>query len=129
LPISGRFQGDIILQLLPLPASRSLKVAQKRSTELIDLLEYGYQQSRALLVVESEHYGVKSEKSDENWTLREWAGKFSERFPLQRFVFRPEFAAGSPNLPQGQPRLRSRTPEAAAQELRKLLMSSVVNNS
>ncbi|MFZ5910795.1 MAG: hypothetical protein ACOYYU_12340 [Chloroflexota bacterium] len=112
------------LDLLALPASKSLKVAQKRSQELTRLLEYGYQHSEALLVVESEHYGEKSDESDENWTQREWDGTFSETIPLERFIYLPQTASPCATIPATHPRLSSRTHDQAALELRGLLSHS-----
>jgi hypothetical protein len=112
------------LDLLALPDSISLAVAQKRPQELTRLLEYGYQHSEALLVVESERYGERSGNSDENWTQREWDGRFSETIPLKRFIYLPQTASPCANIPATHPRLTSRTHEQAALELKGLLSHS-----
>jgi hypothetical protein len=112
------------LDLLALPDSISLAVAQKRPQELTQLLEYGYQHSAALLVIESEHYGERSDASDDNWTQREWEGTFTDTFPLRKFVYLPGTASPSVNIPETHPRLSARTHLQAALELRELLSNS-----
>lgn len=112
------------LDLLALPDSISLAVAQKRPQELTRLLEYGYRHCAALLVVESEHYGEKSYTSDENWTQREWEGAFTDTFPLRKFIYRPKTASPCTNIPETYPRLSARTHAQAARELKELLSDS-----
>lgn len=112
------------LDLLALPDSISLAVARNRPQELTRLLEYGYRRCAALLVVESEHYGEKSENSHENWTLREWEGKFTQTFPRKKFIYLPGTAASSPNIPKTHPRLSAQTHLQAALELKELLSGS-----
>jgi len=109
------------LDLLTLPDSISLKIAQKRSTELVGLLRYGYERCDAILVVESEHYMEKSKDSQENWTELEWNGSIASHIPLQQYIFHPKGTPPCAKIPATQSRLVSRSPEKAALELKELL--------
>lgn len=80
-------EGYIVwLDILALPKSKALEIVASDSKKLERLLEYGYTNSDYLLAIDSQEYGIKSENSQKNWTLREWTGEISENKKMKRIL-------------------------------------------
>ena len=108
------------LDHLALPDSTALDEIVQDAVDLRRLLEYGYKRCKAIVAVGTENYGKQSKDSDENWTLREWEGALAPDHPIKRIVY-PLGEVGGQVLDSADHLLRSRDPEDAAHEVRRLL--------
>ena len=109
------------LDLLALPRARALKKVQEDEEKLERLLRYGYQRCLGVIGVESANYGIQSDGSDKNWTLREWEGALVPERPLARIVYRQKGATRCGVMPRADVWLSCAHPHSAAKELRNWL--------
>ena len=107
------------VDLLALPRSKALLKVQKDEDKLERLLRYGYRRCFGVIGVDTVNYGIQSEGSDKNWTLREWEGVFAQDgAALAKIAYRPTGAASSGVMACADLRLSSKDPRIAARELR-----------
>jgi len=114
------------LDLLALPRAKALKKVQRDKKKLESLLKYGYHQCFGIIAVDSAHYGLRSEKSERNWTLREWQGELEPDKEIVRILFQPGDNPSTNIHPAPTVPLLSKQPWDAAIELKKLLSKNVV---
>ena len=112
------------LDQLALPKSKALGLVEKDEEKLEKLLCYGYRQCFAVLGIESPNYGVMSEGSDKNWTLREWEGALAPQKSLTKVVYNPKGAKARGILADAHKRLAGQSPDSAAQELKEWYTAS-----
>ncbi|MBN1811247.1 MAG: hypothetical protein JXA14_05365 [Anaerolineae bacterium] len=106
------------LDLLALPAGRALKKVQHDAKKLERLLKYGYRRCAGVIAIDSAHYGEQTIGSEQNWTLREWAGELAPERQMVRISYRPTGNAHSEVVASADVQLRGRSPDQAACELK-----------
>ena len=84
------------LDLFALPWSRDIEKREKDKPKLERLLKYGYEQAAAIVAIDSEHYGTRTnsrkrkDQQNRNWTKREWQGKLAKNDKIKKIICRPE---------------------------------------
>lgn len=103
--------------LLALPPSKYLGAIQRDPVVLTRLLQYGYEQSRYLLAIDSERYGRQTAVSDKNWTLDEWSGALDRKKARIRFCVPVPKDKESPFTASADHIIRGFDPECIAIEV------------
>lgn len=117
------------LDQLALPRARALDKVEKDQEKLEQLLRYGYRQCFAVIGIESVNYGVKSKRSDKNWTLREWEGKLAPQKTLIKAVYNPGEETSRKVIHDADLWLSSQNPFVAAKELRNWYANQFMSES